>query len=937
MKWMLLTLCIVLAGCGGSSGSNDSAQGNGNQQPTTGETDPPKQTDGGPDTTPDANPDPATSLYTGLSDEQRQLVQLSRQQGSVAAGAAGNDFLRVALNQLHMDQHRFSEVQQQLLVNGISWQVPADAIQLQARFGHSAAALLSNAAEVGDAQAASPAAFAVVSQAGGGRNLALAANPMRNWQSGDVINASMQKWLRNAVVWLTQQQSAEPLQVALAQLSQTETKPDEQDIRSWLDHTFPNSRYNEAGLCDGDRLGSCITSDTDLLILSQQGNSTELSSIQQALTQAQQQGVGVLYIHNAGSVNSIGQAMLSSLEVDAGSSNGAARQYLLQQDMSSLVNVLPEPYASMQKTIVTLLDVAFDFDFSQCNNGDCSEVPDFYPHFWNGAEALQQQLRQLDYQHSDLMHADSDNWLAWLVLAGDEFRQHVRYPMDREQTDNLEFLRAMFADVSVYYSRDKNPAAPDLGTFSRTDFSHSQAIAKAVELVVKSPFRAVGVYVLPGQTITVERIGDGTASISVFINSIDDDATWWWKGRSQYRRPKYLRSAPILVPAGERIRITSPYGGTLQISSEAQNERVMLKTIGGAQHPFWAEESDTSRFNRDIEKGQYDWAEVVTQNLEIHSKLDKMQATLNSYEIEDLVEKTELYLGRYPSYLSGKKINVDGDVSLERFSQKYSTDLRAVDTVQHVVIDDSSCSWGCPGNPYHKSASFSPILHGDLHLLGIGLASQRFRFTGWDEHVATNLYSYYSKYKYYLNTGQSPQCQSLPFERLFNDVVTGVDPLSPTWSNGAAIYLQLMMAAQSQGALLDGWQLIPKLHILDQLTEQALADNDSWFASREMLGLRDIPRSVALNMDSNDWLSIAISLALERDVRRFLEMYGIRGNNYVQTAVASFSLPELERKFYASGPQDYCKGLVHPELEIDGSSVWPSDDSGADVDDITGE
>lgn len=956
MKWMIATLFLALmTGCGGSSGdSSGDNRDNKEEVPTqvddeTGNETPPADDNsddpddpdktpgnqGGDDNTDDGNtdddanggedPDGNTDNNTGnaqpdplfndLSQAQEALLQQSLQQGVVAEGLDLDTLLQVALNQLALDQHRYDSAQQQLLTTGLSWQLPADAVRLQTRFGASAPALLSDANAEGESEQA---VFAAISGDDGQRQLVMGVNPMI--ASDDNINAAVNKWQRSSLAWLAQRDVADasPLTIALAHLPQTE----EQAMREWLLTYFPESEFSALGACDGVNLLGCLTTEVDVLILGQQGQPEQREGLMLALDQVQQQGIGVLYWQR-GAPNDIGRAVLETLQVDYLGNNSAG--YVLDDlNMAPYIGKLPAPEADMQRTVKTLLDGDSQFDFSLCEDGDCRNVAGFYAQFWQGAQALQQQLRELDAANTALFDGQVSGWLPWLVLAGDAARQQVRYPMDRLSTPTPEFLRAMFADVSVYYSRSSAPAAPDLGSFSQSDLSSATVFSRKIQMSTRPPFRAVGVYILPGKvaSITLEKGDD--SGVTVFVNSVRDTATRWWQGRNRYNRPRYLRSSEIRLQVGETIHLTSPYGGPLQVASANDGQEIELYVEGIGQHPFWRNSSDTSRFNRDLARAEYDWAEVITPNFEVHSKVDLLKQSLAGSSVEELASATARYTSALPYYLAGyKRQDTDELSDIYLFAQRYGMELPTQNVVQHMVADQSSCGWGCSGNPYDASWSFSPLGHGDLHLVGQSLSSNMFRFDGWGKHTATNLYSYYSKYRHFLDTGVSPVCQALPFKELFEQLQQSDEEISPNWVNGVAIYLQLMMALQSQGALADGWLLIPRLHLLERRYQEIINDQDAWLEHRSQIGFAGVARSVAMNMSSNDWLLVALSLAGERDVRAFLEMYGIRGSNMIQPVVAALTLPQLEPAFYASGDQQYCESLDHPSLATDGSVEWP--------------
>lgn len=80
----------------------------------------------------------------------------------------------------------------------------------------------------------------------------------------------------------------------------------------------------------------------------------------------------------------------------------------------------------------------------------------------------------------------------------------------------------------------------------------------------------------------------------------------------------------------------------------------------------------------------------------------------------------------------------------------------------------------------------------------------------------------------------------------------------------------MMMAAQSQGALTDGWMLLPKLHIVEREFYRALSNSDTWNQKRERLGFSSYSWEEAKSNAKNDWPTIALSVVTGLDMRDYL-------------------------------------------------------------------
>lgn len=280
---------------------------------------------------------------------------------------------------------------------------------------------------------------------------------------------------------------------------------------------------------------------------------------------------------------------------------------------------------------------------------------------------------------------------------------------------------------------------------------------------------------------------------------------------------------------------------------------------------------------------------------------------------------------------SGPGIDLNTEVT--SFAQNHDLAIASIDQVKHMNADQANCGYGCSGNPYDAYWSFSPVGHGDIHEIGHGLERSLFRFSGWEIHTTTNPYSYYAKSQFHLDTGDAPSCQSLPFEELFNYIQQSRNEADPfaymqdtnlgSWSRGVAFYLQLMMSAQGDGALTDGWQLWPRLHILEREFREARRNDTDWNAMRDNLGFAGWTREQANSISSNDWMLISSAFAMKRDTRDYFTLWGLDFSDAAGQQVASYNFSALPRYFYLANDADYCLGLDKSRQLIDGSGAWP--------------
>ena len=826
-------------------------------------------------------------------------------------------------------------------LTSIHWDVTHDSAKLSPQFGYNDSLLISNASHSSTEGSSS---FAVVGEEQSkARYLILGSHPMRTEQRFPAsVNSQMNQLLNNSVRWLAGRRdfSVTPLTVVIAQMDQSFYFPDRNATRNWLDTHFGEQvRYNEASTCDGAALAGCLTADTDVLMISQVGGSEVLNpQILAAVKAAQARGTGVMYLHHDGGITDLGRTLLAHFRVTYDGDNYWSKYYMNAQDMRAHFSKAPDYIADIQQMLRTLASGA-SFDFNQCVGEDCSTVDGFASGFMNGANRVRTMMADLDRNKINIFsasHAGEYRLEKLLVMLGDKYRQTVTFPMSRDLTNATAFVHSMYADMSVYNYRAHNPVQPDMGNFSRSDFSHITPVSKTVELVSKQYFRAAGVYVLPGQTVRITRLDSSAVNTRVAVNTQRSASTHWFATNNGYNRPKYLQSTQIPLVSGETIEFTSPYGGPLQVFFDANEQTVRLQVDNIGLHPYWNGVEDNADFEARLSAGDFDWAELSTAGFEVHSQLEKMRNSMTGWggTAADMAQATARYVSNLPHVLAGfQGPGIDELDEIHDFADANGFTVQTIDIVKHMNADQPTCGWGCSGNPYDAGWSFSPIGHGDIHELGHGLEKGKFRFAGWDGHASTNFYSYYSKYHYFRDTGNDPQCQSLPFESLFNTLQASRNQANPVaymqqqnltgWSNGAAMYIQMMMAAQAQGGLTDGWMLLPRLHILEREFWTATRNDDNWAAKKSALGFGTFNRNDANALNNNDWLNIALSKVTGLDMRNYLSMWGYPAGSAASAQVAALSLPVMSNTFYASGGADFCRGLDKTAVTIDGAADWP--------------
>ena len=773
------------------------------------------------------------------------------------------------------------------------------------------------------------------------RFAAFGAAPMEHFQEGN--NLAYQPQFKRLLAWLITGQASDAAALSSNRtIALSFTNSDRNDIKNWLAANYANWTIKECD--DAASLASCY-SGVDLIITGWQTDSSHASSVRQTLESVVNTGTAVLYLHTwYEAYNDVAHTIadLFGFSLPYGGNYWA-------KDAANWNNVAAMQTASfsglgyepIDQVLAHFQNNDYALDWSGCNTSGKGDSCPYADAFGTAGSTLRSMITALDASKTTLFPNDHYRLQKLLILLGDKYRQEVVYPMDKVSSDDNAFFKSLYADTTVYNYRSINPAQKDMGNFSRSDFSHITPHSKTVNLISKKNFRSTGVYALAGQTFQVTRTDNSAVKTKVFINTLRSGATHEFE-KNGYKRPKYLKSVAFEIASGETLQLTSPYGGTVQISFDTNDLPVSFNFTHIGEHPYWASSADDASFAQKLDAGDFDWAEVVTSGFEVHSKLDKMQESVADAKwgtAQALANATARYMSNFPHVLAGfKGPGIDIVPEIHDFAASKNLTVHNLDLVKHMNADQATCGYGCSGNPYDAYWSYSPIGHGDVHELGHGLEKSRFRFEGWEGHSTTNPYSYYSKSKYHETTNGDPSCQNLPFKQVFEILqasVTDGDPViymqnhlwaSSGWSQQFMVTLQAMMQAQNLGKLENGWHLLARLHLLEREVNTVTAD---WDAKKASLGFDQYSLDEFNAMRENDWMLVSLSFAAGLDYRDYLTMMGIEYSQQAAAQVASFNYPMVPKTFFVSTPNGYCKTdtygsfLNKSSLAVDGKSVFP--------------
>jgi len=240
--------------------------------------------------------------------------------------------------------------------------------------------------------------------------------------------------------------------------------------------------------------------------------------------------------------------------------------------------------------------------------------------------------------------------------------------------------------------------------------------------------------------------------------------------------------------------------------------------------------------------------------------------------------------------------------------------IETIDIMKHMNADQATCGYGCSGNPYDAYWAFDPIGHGDIHEMGHSM--QKMRFEGFPNHAATNTFSYYTKSRYFANTGGEPDCQGLPFKTVFETVQASVGQSSVEaylktnlWDSAGLgeqylLKIEAMMHAQKLGKVQNGWHVLARVHILEREMRRAKQD---WEAKKASVGFSTYSLAEINAISNNDWLTVAYSYASELDLRNYFTMMGIPFSQKARKQIESFGFDVVPNALFVSTKEGYCK------------------------------
>jgi hypothetical protein len=344
----------------------------------------------------------------------------------------------------------------------------------------------------------------------------------------------------------------------------------------------------------------------------------------------------------------------------------------------------------------------------------------------------------------------------------------------------------------------------------------------------------------------------------------------------------------------------------------------------------------------------FDWVDIKTPFLEIHSLKSKMQEAVTTYGFYPYNGDIPLYLTDLKTYLVDNNLNLAAfkgeglslSTEVQTFCSEFdldcSSDIHSKPKIQHVNSDiHAACGGGCAGNPFDTHEPISPTGIIESHEYGHGLQRNRLKIYGKKSGETSNvIFVLHTNWKYLVDHNIDKHHRfnlshnDRAYEFLQNAISsnTPANESHPLWiregtyeesNSRLEIYMQLVYIHQS-------WDIYPKLYLIERLFTDAISSDEKWEINKSKLGFSSYTKEEAKAIIGNDFMAVVLSKFTKKDHRDIFEAWGIevltKAKEQIQTnGYADGTVPML---FHKAPDRGLYKILPTETLPLDGTSVY---------------
>ena len=708
---------------------------------------------------------------------------------------------------------------------------------------------------------------------------------------------------------------------------------------------------NAPGGCDGSA-AACLA-DADMLFLSGRGSSGDVETV---LAEARDRGVPVVFLHTADRTEG-DDAARSFMELGYGGTIDGMALRNSHPDRTRYGRV-PAWLDDLGTAVDRIGDTLAVYNFATCSESRCGNDHPFTQDFYYPLRNAKKRFDLLDRHGFDIFEGDPEarQLDRFLVLYSDRQRRNSSF---KTPVNGPNFLKTYFVDHFHPVVRDVNRPQYDVGTFGWNYFPEVDGEAATVSLTTKPPFRAAGVYALPGRAMTVTRTDDSPVELRVRVNSQRPDSVRVFnnsgynrfEGHEDYNRPLYVASSEIVLRPGETVEITHAYGGTVHLYADEAGHDVSVDFGNVGRHPFWNGPEDNADFLKGVQDMVYPWTEVSLPNFEMHGLTDGVERVFHYLDAQDWYRGGDLV----DEYIWAMRQSIDWNHSMggykdqgvsshpevEAFAAKHGLPLPTVPEVLHAMSDQATCSFGCGGNPYDIDYrwSFTNTVH--MHEQAHSIENTEYMFEGWPAHSQTDLYMYFQLYKIVEHLGEdyAVNYNRSRYQTELRDLLKesrsqtgpaewmGEQNIGGDWKKGLALMLQILALAETEDIFAEGWWAMGSMQVVQR--NFLLMESEADFRPHAKgMGFEGYRFEEVKALSKNDWLLHVWSHVLERDLSAWLEMYGLHFSDESKAYVAARSDREgwdvQPLYWYEVDSVAGALSLTGERIDVDDPAAWAS-------------